>query len=175
MIAHLAAQVGVGAGALDSYDWSGRTGRRHRQAILDHLAITNFDDKAEAALRRWLAEEVLQREPNAATLEDEIGAWFARRRIVRPGAYRLDRIVHSARAVHDDDVLRTVADRLDPEVHQRLDGLLADDGTGAAFTRLAADPGRVGLESLLAEIDKLERCRARSRCRQTCCAVFTPI
>ena len=30
VIAHLAAQVGVGAGALDSYDWSGRTGRRHR-------------------------------------------------------------------------------------------------------------------------------------------------
>ena len=52
--------------------------------------------------------------------------------------------------------------RLDPEVHQRLDGLLADDGTGAAFTRLAADPGRVGLESLLAEIDK-QRCpRARA-------------
>ena len=160
VIAHLAAQVGVGAGALDSYDWSGRTGRRHRQAILNHLAITNFDDKAEAALRRWLAEEVLQREPNAATLEDEIGAWFARRRIVRPGAYRLDRIEHSARAVHDDDVLRTVADRLDPEVDQRLDGLLADDGTRAAFTRLAADPGRVGLESLLAEIDKLNVVRA---------------
>ena len=44
VIAHLAAQVGVGAGALDSYDWSGRTGRRHRQAILNHLAITNFED-----------------------------------------------------------------------------------------------------------------------------------
>jgi TnpA family transposase len=160
VIAHLAAQVGVGAGALDSYDWSGRTGRRHRQAILDHLAITSFDEEAEAALRRWLAEEVLQREPNAATLEDEIDAWFARRRIVRPGAYRLDRIVRSARAVYDDDVLRTVADRLDPEMHQRLDGLLADDGTGAAFTRLAADPGRVGLESLLAEIDKLNLVRA---------------
>jgi hypothetical protein len=30
---------------------------------------------------------------------------------------------------------------------------------GAGFARLAADPGRVGLESLLAEIAKLERLR----------------
>src|SRR5271166_1809122 len=44
----------------------------------------------------------------------------------------------------------------------RLNALLADDGEGAAFSRLAADPGRVGLESLLAEIDKLELLRALS-------------
>lgn len=160
VIAHLARQIGVPIDALDGYDWSGRTGRRHRQAILDYLAIAAFDDEAEADLRNWLADELLPREPNAAVLEDEIGAWFARGRIVRPGAYRLDRIVRSARAAHDDEALRMVADRLDVETRRRLDDLLVDDGTGAAFTRLSADPGRVGLGSLLAEIAKLELVRA---------------
>jgi transposase-like protein len=42
----------------------------------------------------------------------------------------------------------------------RLNALLSDDGEGAAFTGLTADPGRVGLESLLAEIAKLDRLRA---------------
>ena len=44
-------------------------------------------------------------------------------------------------------------------MRERLDALLADDGEGTAFARLAADPGRVGLESLLAEIAKLELLR----------------
>ena len=50
--------------------------------------------------------------------------------------------------------------RLDGGMRERLDALLVDDGEGTAFARLAADPGRVGLESLLAEIAKLERLRA---------------
>jgi hypothetical protein len=30
VVAHLATQIGVGVGALDSYAWAGRSGRRHR-------------------------------------------------------------------------------------------------------------------------------------------------
>jgi hypothetical protein len=52
-----------------------------------------------------------------------------------------------------------VADQLDVGACGRLNALLADDGEGAAFSRLAADPGRIGLESLLAEIGKLELLR----------------
>lgn len=44
-------------------------------------------------------------------------------------------------------------------MRERLDALLADDDGETGFARLAADPGRVGLESLLAEIAKLERLR----------------
>jgi hypothetical protein len=93
-------------------------------------------------------------------LEDQIGAWFARSRVTRPGSYRLDRLVAAARLAHDERAFRAVAAHLDAETRCRLDGLLADDGSGAAFSRLQADPGRVGLESLLAEIDKLDIVRS---------------
>jgi TnpA family transposase len=159
MVEYLAGQVGSAANTLDGYDWTGRTGRRHRRLILDHLAVATFDDHAEALFRRWLADEMLPRELRPAALEDEISAWFARSRIVRPGAYRLDRILRSTRAAHDDAALQRVADRLDAGTRERLNTLLSDDGAGAAFTRLAADPGRVGLESLLAEIAKLDLLR----------------
>jgi Domain of unknown function (DUF4158) len=128
--------------------------------ILDHLAIATFDDSAETLFRRWLTDEVLPREPRPAMLEDEINAWFAGNRIVRPGTYRLDRIVRSASAAHDATAPRTVAGRPDAGMRERLNALLSDDGEGAAFTGLTADPGRVGLESLLAEIAKLDRLRA---------------
>jgi TnpA family transposase len=160
VIAHLADQIGVPAAMLDDYDWAGRTGRRHRQLILDFLAVVPFDGAAETAFRAWLAEEVLPGEPNSAALEEQIGAWFARRRVTRPGAYRLDRLVASAHAAQDERAFRMVAAYFDAETRRRLDWLLADDGTGAAFSRLQADPGRVGLESLLAEIGKLDIVRS---------------
>ncbi|MBV8070956.1 MAG: hypothetical protein JO270_13690 [Acidobacteriaceae bacterium] len=86
--------------------------------------------------------------------------WFARERVSRPGAYRLDRLLRSARAAYDDAALQRVADRLDAGMRERLDRLLADAGEGTGFARLAGDPGRVGLESLLAEIGKLELLRS---------------
>jgi hypothetical protein len=44
-------------------------------------------------------------------------------------------------------------------MRERSDALLADADEGTGFARLAADPSRVGLESLLTEIAKLERLR----------------
>ncbi len=44
-------------------------------------------------------------------------------------------------------------------MREGLNALLADADEGTGFARLAADPGRVGLESLLTEIAKLERLR----------------
>ena len=108
----------------------------------------------------------LARRRAAAARAGAGGAGGGDRRLVRaragspdPARYRLDRILRSARAAHDDAALQRVADRLDAGMRERLDALLADDGEGTAFARLVADPGRVGLESLLAEIDKLELLR----------------
>ena len=92
-------------------------------------------------------------------LEGVVNAWFACERVSRPGGYRLDRILRSARAAHDDAALQRVANRLDTGMRERLDALLADDDGETGFARLAADPGRVSLESLLTEIAKLERLR----------------
>ena len=78
VVGHLAAQVGVAADALDGYDWTGRTGRRHRRLILDHLAVAAFDDAAEARFRRWLAEGLLPGEPAPAVLEAEVGAYHSK-------------------------------------------------------------------------------------------------
>jgi hypothetical protein len=68
VIAHLAAQIGVSVEALYGYAWAGRSGRRHRVAIIDHLAVAAFDEAAEGRFRRWLADDVLPREFGASVL-----------------------------------------------------------------------------------------------------------
>jgi TnpA family transposase len=158
VIAHLADQIGVAAD-VESYAFTGRSGRRHRQRVLGHLAVGTFDHAAEAAFRSWLLSDILSREPTPSALEDEITGWFAARRVVRPGSYRLDRLVRSLRSSHDDAMLAGVYDRLDDGSRARLNALLADDGEGAAYTRLSADPGKPGLDSLLAEVAKLDLVR----------------
>ncbi|PJG45768.1 hypothetical protein CAF53_24090 [Sphingobium sp. LB126] len=58
VIAHLAGQIGVEAD-VESYAFTGRSGRRHRQLVLDHLAVGTFDHAAEAAFRSWLLSDML--------------------------------------------------------------------------------------------------------------------
>ena len=72
VIAHLAAQIGMGADALDGYAWAGRSGRRHRVAIIDHLAVAAFDEAVEARFRRWLADDALPREFAAPALDEDL-------------------------------------------------------------------------------------------------------
>ena len=102
----MAAQVGVGADVLEGYEWAGRSGRRHRRLVLDHLAVADFGEMAEAKFRRWLMDELLPGEPTPSTLEGEVSGWFARERVSRPGGYRLDRMLRSARVAYDDMALQ---------------------------------------------------------------------
>ena len=83
VVAHLASQIGVGVEALDGYAWAGRSGRRHRVAIIDHLAVAAFDEAADARFRIWLADDVLPREFGPAALDEELRGWFARSRVTR--------------------------------------------------------------------------------------------
>ncbi|HEX5657341.1 MAG TPA: DUF4158 domain-containing protein, partial [Polyangiales bacterium] len=116
VIEHLAGQVGVFAWTLNDYDWNDRTGRRHRESILDYLGVRAFDDDAENAFRAWLLNDALPKEPNDDTLEEWITAWLRRTKLERPGEYRLDRAMRSTRRTHDDGVLDRVLGHLDVEM-----------------------------------------------------------
>jgi hypothetical protein len=63
----------------------------------DHLAVTAFDDTAEARFRRGLADELLPRELVPSAMDAEIGGWFAGERVGRPDTCRLDRILTELR------------------------------------------------------------------------------
>lgn len=50
VIVHLTAPISGGVEALDGYIWTGRSGHRHRLAMIDHLAVAALDKAAEARL-----------------------------------------------------------------------------------------------------------------------------
>ena len=52
VVGHLAAQIGVSADVLEGYEWTGRTGRRHRRLVLDHLAVGPLKNTARTSITR---------------------------------------------------------------------------------------------------------------------------
>jgi hypothetical protein len=81
VIAHLAAQVGVPVEAIESYAFSSRSARRHRKAVLDHLAVRDFDGAAEAAFRTSSAGALAGRPRRGGQCLVRAGADVASRRL----------------------------------------------------------------------------------------------
>ncbi len=134
---YLLEQFGDGATPLDAYDWTGRSGRRHRQEILQFLSVRAFDDEAEAHLRAWLINEVLPAAPNVSHLADLITDWLLSNRIDRPNASSLDRLIKSAGREHEDRLLAGIHAQLDSTTCARLDALLVEQEGSTAFARAA--------------------------------------
>ena len=155
VLQHLARQIEAPLASLDDYEWSGRTGRRHREVVLRHLGVRSFDLVAEAEFRAWLAAEALPSEPSSELLEEWITDWLLRSKIERPGTYYFNRILRGIRHEHDTGVFAAVFSQLDEQMRARLKGLLAEGDEGVPLTRIRADPGRVGLQSVLEQAAKL--------------------
>jgi hypothetical protein len=156
---YLLDQVGDGATSLDAYDWAGRSGRRHRQEILQFLCVSPFDDEAEAHLRTWLINEVLPTAPNSPHLADLITGWLLSNRIDRPNSSSLDRLIKSAGREHEDRLFAGIHGQLDNATCARLDALLVEQEGSTPFARLRTDIGPASLASVLKEIAKLSELR----------------
>lgn len=160
VVAHLADQIHASVESLDDYGWNDRTGRRHREWILELLGVRPFDKVAKDAFRIWLLTDALPREPKDDALDESIGEWLARAQVERPTSARFDRLVRAVRHEREKSVFDHVVARLDDGACRRLDELLGEDDEGCGFLGLRGEPGRIGLESLLGEVEKLEVIRS---------------
>lgn len=167
VVLHVAAQLGAHRRHFDDYLLDSRTSREHRSEIRvlcgGWRPATVEDGEA---LIQWLLDEGLDKTA-AADLESVALQWFRQRRIEAPTPGRLDRLCRSAVAQHEERFFTSSAARLSDQTRQAMDRLLESSADTAAspeegkepavdFNALKADPGRVGLESVLTEVAKLK-------------------
>lgn len=107
---YVAGQVGVGASALDDYEWSGRTAKRHRAQIRDVFGFREFTRGDEAKIAEWLAREVCPVELRDEQLREAVLVRCRSEQIEPPG--RIQRIVGSARAKFERDFCDSTVSRL---------------------------------------------------------------
>ncbi|MGH3984393.1 MAG: DUF4158 domain-containing protein [Pseudonocardiaceae bacterium] len=157
-VAYVDEQVQVDVAA---YPWSGRSIKYHREQIRAAFGFREFTRGDEDKLAGWLAEEVCPVELRDQQLHDALLVRCRAERIEPPG--RAERIIASARAMFELRFCDRTVSRLSPASVDALEDLVAEQSGASARALLAelkADPGPVGLETLLREIDKLAAVRA---------------
>jgi hypothetical protein len=156
----VARQLGVPAAG---FEVTGRAVERFPVPIRDVLGFRVFSRGDEDKMISWLAEEVCPSELNEDRQREAVLARCRAEKIEPPG--RMSRIIGSANRIADERFCAATVSRLSADVAQALWALIAeagahddeDDDEPSFFTELKADPGKLGLETLLAEITKLKR------------------
>jgi TnpA family transposase len=166
-IDYMGEQVKVAPRLFGEYDWSGRSIKMHRAQVRAALGFREPTVEDEDRLAGWLADEVCPVELGEDRLREAMLARCRGERLEPPGSSRVERILGNARASAERQFTTTIASRISESSAERLELLAGDDsldgvlGGGATFlAELKADPGQLGVETMLKEIAKLERVRA---------------
>jgi len=166
---YVAGQVNVDPDRGADYEWAGRTIEHHRAQIRQALGFREPTGADEDQFARWLAEEVCGVELNADRCREALLARCRAERIEPPGPSRIERILGTAQATFERRFTTRTVGRLPAATVDGLNALITetdegndeeDDGDPAgSLAELKADPGRLGLDTMLKEIAKLGRVR----------------
>ncbi len=148
-VAYMADQMKVDRGLLSEYRWSGRTIEYYRAQVRDAFGFRELSRGDEDKL----AAEVCPVELRDEQLREAPLVRCRGERIEPPG--HIERIIGSARASFEKQFFERTVSRLSELSVDRLNNLVA---VGAA--PLESDPGKVSLDTLLREVDKLAALRA---------------
>src|SRR5712692_1167431 len=166
-VEYVARQVGVPAGDLGFYEWSGRTIERQRAQIRAALGFRECTVADGDKLTAWLAEHVAKVERRPELVRQELLARCRVEHVEPPAAGRVERIVASALRQAEEALCLRIASRVPADATTRTEALIAvseragdegdidseQDALPLGFIR--ADPGNVSLDSMLTEIQRL--------------------
>jgi hypothetical protein len=165
-LAYLAQQLELEASSFRDYDLTGRSSKRDRQEIRAALGYRPFALSDVPALQAFLRDQVVPSSHKTEHLQEAALRWCHERQLEPPTEGRLARIIGSAIHAFEQALFTRVSHALSAETKRRLDALLdtptSELGglTATLFQHLAADPGRLGLHSIVSETRKLDTVRA---------------
>ncbi|WP_326642622.1 DUF4158 domain-containing protein [Nonomuraea fuscirosea] len=167
---YVAGQVNVDAALFGEYRWSGSTIEYHRAQIRRFHGFRETTVADEDKLTFWLADKICPVETSRERLRAALLARCREDRTEPPTPKQIERLTGAAEALFEREFTATTMRRFPVSAAAALEGLIAvpdPDGegegeAGAAGARsflqeLKEDPGPLQLETLLAEIVKLER------------------
>lgn len=164
VVAFIAQQLQLTGEDYRHYNWSGRTTKTHRTQIRTFLGFRPIAQSDKPLMKTWLMEDVLPLGLSFEAFKTQVYQGFRQLKIEPPVWKQLERLMQSAARAHEHDFCRGIATQLSAQTGKNLDALLdtenpLTDETGhfrqSQINQLKTDPGRLGLNSLLAEIEKL--------------------
>jgi TnpA family transposase len=169
VLGHLADQLGVPPVQWLQYPIEGRNSERHRGQIRAALGFRRATVADAKALERWLCQEIVALEQDFNHLRAAVLDQCRAQQIEPPTPDRIERVIRTAVRLFEVEFCAMIQSKLSPSTQQQLDTLIApavpDDNPldsdpgldNLAFSVLKADPGRVGLASVIKEVAKLRQ------------------
>ncbi|MFD2414850.1 DUF4158 domain-containing protein [Amycolatopsis pigmentata] len=143
-------------GLFAKYSLTNRPAKRHWTQIRRALGCRPATEDDERRWTEWLATERCPVEQDRDRLEAALRQRCRSEGIEPPPEGQIERALNSALRRHEGAFAAEVVACLGPEGCARLQVLLTADGL---LAEVKADPGRLGLDTLLSEIAKLEAVR----------------
>lgn len=168
----IADQLGVPLALWFDYPLKGRSGKRDREQLRAFLGFRPATAEDSQHIQKWLCQEVVPHDQEPHHLKAAVQDWCREQRIEPPTGERIDRLIHSAVHLYENEFFSRIHARLSQTHQQQLDTLLTNtlldeqepdfdpDSDIPSFSKLKTDPGRIGLASVLKEIAKLKRIEA---------------
>jgi TnpA family transposase len=153
--AYIAVQSGTQVSDLADYDWTDRSGRRHRAEILKHLGFRRAGRQDMAQAFAWIGSDLCPLGLPVGEMMERLLAWFAVRRVASPETGALTSLIAAARRAFEDRFFSTIAGRLSEQQRCQLDASLADDDEVTGFSGIKADPGNPDLDNILLLANRL--------------------
>ena len=154
---YAAGDIGVSADLFSEYDFSGRSAKLHRTEIREILGYRQSTNADAVRAEVWLSPKTLS---DAATsdLEALLKQWFREQKIELPSPSRRRNIIAKAIEAGNTETFRILYARLSEETRAALRDLR--DGSENILSFLKSDAGRASLETVLLEIEKLQKVEA---------------
>jgi len=181
VIKYVASQLQVDSSLYSQYNWQGRTIKQHRAEIREMFEFRTVTLSDSVALSDWLISEILPNEQRFEVLQEQTYQQFRTLQIEPPTVKQIERLIKSAIYQQETKFCHQTYSQLTPTIIEQIDILLKTEEASKTetttsdnqnpkettlplktsdFAFLKTDPGPVGLESFLTEIEKLKQIRS---------------
>lgn len=169
VVEYIAKQVQAKENLFYNYDMNSRTYFNHKSQIREYLGFREPTSEDASIVTDWLSKHVFYHDADIDTLRDATYNRFRELQIEPPTSERMDRIIRSAIFTYENQFFRETFDKLSEQAILQMDNLIKEltayeeinidystDSAFISFNDLRSDPGRIGLESVFKEINKLK-------------------
>ncbi len=166
VISYVARSLKVPSERLESYDWKGRSIKRHRALIKDFLGIIDIRISDSLKIVNWLNNQVLPYDLKPDIIENAIKERFRYLKIEVPPPQNLKSWVRFVIRDFEDRLCQNTAERLSESTCHKLDAMFetswdfdnpSSQNTQSPLAAIKSDPGRLGLDSVISEASKLQQ------------------
>jgi len=164
ILEYISKQLKIESSEFAKYDWSKRNITYHRKQIREHFGFRETSISDLENIKKWLMKNFLKNTLKEEYLKTIVCNRFKDLKVELPAEGQIERCVKSAVKSYEDKLFNNIYNELPQSTITSIDNILKSsielnensDINKSPFYKLKTDPGRIGLETVLSELQKLK-------------------